>query len=311
MRLLRIVRFLLVAAAVMLLLGGRAGGADAPMVQAVSLAERGRDLVLNADVSLNLNNQLEDAAERGLPLFFTVEVEINRPRWYWFDETVLTATQTWRIAHNPLTHQWRVSSGSLALPVSSLSEALSVVRHVRNWRIADKDAFKPGANHEGRMRVRFDVSQLSKAFQVNALNSSDWSLATPWTEFSTQVVRETLPPVPVAPATAAPSPVPDRPADKANDKPADKATDRPVDRTNDRPADRPNGAASPPGSSPSMNQTPGGTLNAPSLSNGSSSLGLTLPDGTRGTASGSTVLPNAGSPNGHATPAGTPPPEAP
>nr|WP_257022553.1 DUF4390 domain-containing protein [Pigmentiphaga litoralis] len=305
---LRIVRFLLVAAAVMLLLGGRVGAADAPMVQAVSLAERGRDLVLNADVSLNLNNQLEDAAERGLPLFFTVEVEINRPRWYWFDETVLTATQTWRIAHNPLTHQWRVSSGSLALPVSSLSEALSVVRHVRNWRIADKDAFKPGSNHEGRMRVRFDVSQLSKAFQVNALNSSDWSLATPWTEFSTQVVRETLPPVPVAPAPTAPAPVPDRPTDKATEKPAE--------RPADKPADRPNGANPP--TSPSMNQTPGGSLGAPSLSNGSSSLGLTLPDGTRGTASGSTVLPNAGSPNAGSPNAGssngnasTPPPEAP
>lgn len=287
----------------MLLLGGRVGAADAPMVQAVSLAERGRDLVLNADVSLNLNNQLEDAAERGLPLFFTVEVEINRPRWYWFDETVLTATQTWRIAHNPLTHQWRVSSGSLALPVSSLSEALSVVRHVRNWRIADKDAFKPGANHEGRMRVRFDVSQLSKAFQVNALNSSDWSLATPWTEFSTQVVRETLPPVPVAPATTvptaptAPVPVPDRPADKTPEKPTDK------------PADKPNGVTPP--ASPGMNQTPGGSLGAPSLSNGSSSLGLTLPDGTRGTASGSTVLPNGGSTNGNAAPAGTPAPETP
>jgi hypothetical protein len=306
--LLRLVRFLLVAAAVMLLLGGRVGAADAPMVQAVSLAERGRDLVLNADVSLNLNNQLEDAAERGLPLFFTVEVEINRPRWYWFDETVLSATQTWRIAHNPLTHQWRVSSGSLALPVSSLSEALSVVRHVRNWRIADKDAFKPGANHEGRMRVRFDVSQLSKAFQVNALNSSDWSLATPWTEFSVQVVRETLPPVPVAPASP-PPPVPDRPAEKPADKPADKASDKPGDKLN--------GSASSNGTSPGMTPAPGGSMGAPSLSNGSSSLGLTLPDGTRGSASGSTVLPNASSPapagthNGNATPSGTPPAETP
>lgn len=282
MRLLRIVRFLLVAAAVMLLLGGRVGAADAPMVQAVSLAERGRDLVLNADVSLNLNNQLEDAAERGLPLFFTVEVEINRPRWYWFDETVLSATQTWRIAHNPLTHQWRVSSGSLALPVSSLSEALSVVRHVRNWRIADKDSFKPGSNHEGRMRVRFDVSQLSKAFQVNALNSSDWSLATPWTEFSVQVQRETTPPVPVAPP---PTIVPDKAPSQGPG---------------------PNLGTSPsqsPTPSPGMNNTPNGSaLGATSLSTGSSHLGLTLPDGTRGTGTGTgngngmgagSALPNA------------------
>lgn len=193
---------ILLAIAVTLLIGGQAYANESPMVQSVTLSERGRDLVLSADVTLSLNHQLEDAAERGLPLYFTVEVQINRPRWYWFDETVLTATQTWRIIHNPLTHQWRVSSGSLALPVSSLSEALSVVRHIRNWRIADRDQFKPNSNHEGRMRVRFDVSQLSKAFQVNALNSSDWSLATPWTEFSVALAREPGPPPAASPAPA-------------------------------------------------------------------------------------------------------------
>ncbi len=174
----------------LLLLCGGFVSASGPAVQSVTLTERGRDLLLSADVSLELNNQLADAAERGLPLYFSVEVEIRRPRWYWFDQVVLASSQTWRIVHNPLTRQWRVNSGSLALPVGSLSEALSVVRFVRNWRIADRDVLEPGTEYEGRMRVRFDVSQLSKPFQVNALNSSDWSLATPWTVFSVQVGRE-------------------------------------------------------------------------------------------------------------------------
>lgn len=190
---------------VTLLVGGLAQATESPAVQSVTLTERGRDLVLSADVDLSLNNQLEDAAERGLPLYFTAEVEITRPRWYWFDQTVLTATQTWRIVHNPLTHQWRVSSGSLALPVSSLPEALSVVRHVRNWRIADREQFKPQTTYEGRMRVRFDVSQLSKPFQVNALNSSDWSLSTPWTAFAVQVTPESQAPPVTAPAAPQPA----------------------------------------------------------------------------------------------------------
>lgn len=204
-----------------LCIGGQVHAAESPTVQSVSLSERGNDLVLSADVALSLNSQLESAAERGLPLYFTVEVEITRPRWYWFNESVLTATQTWRIVHNPLTHQWRVSSGNLALPVSSLSEGLSVVRHVRNWRIADRTSIKAGSNLEGRMRVRFDVSQLSKAFQVNALNSSDWSLATPWTEFAVQVNRDQssvqpqpmqqMPP-PAPPVLAPPAAVPQPPS---------------------------------------------------------------------------------------------------
>jgi len=117
---------------------------------------------------------------------------------------VLSSNQTWRIIHNPLTRQWRVSAGVLALPVGSLSEALSVVRHVRTWRIADRDALKGATEYEGRMRVRFDVSQLSK---VNALNSNDWSQSTPWTDFAVTVKMDygngngnsTAPATPVAP----------------------------------------------------------------------------------------------------------------
>lgn len=177
----------------MLLWGGQAPASE-PAVQSVTVTERGRDLLLSADVLLNLNNQLEDAVARGLPLYFSVEVEIRRPRWYWFDEVVLSSNQTWRIVYNPLTRQWRVHSGNLALPVGSLVEALSVVRHVRNWRIGDRDALSPDTRYQGRLRVRFDISQLSKPFQVNALNSSDWSLATPWTEFNVRLSGEPPPP---------------------------------------------------------------------------------------------------------------------
>ncbi|VCU70481.1 hypothetical protein PIGHUM_02553 [Pigmentiphaga humi] len=196
----RLHRVLILPILVLALTWGGVATAAEPAVQSVSLAERGRDLLLSADVSLDLNNQLEDAVSRGLPLYFSVEVEIRKPRWYWFDEVVLASNQTWRIVYNPLTRQWRVHSGNLALPVGSLAEALSVVRHVRSWRIGERDALQADTAYQGRLRVRFDVSQLSKPFQVNALNSSDWSLATPWTDFDVRLGS--------APSPAAPAPVP-------------------------------------------------------------------------------------------------------
>ncbi|WP_303395832.1 MULTISPECIES: DUF4390 domain-containing protein [unclassified Pigmentiphaga] len=194
MIILRLRRVLILPVVALMLLWGGQAPASEPAVQSVTVTERGRDLLLSADVLLDLNNQLEDAVARGLPLYFSVEVEIRRPRWYWFDEVVLSSNQTWRIVYNPLTRQWRVHSGNLALPVGSLVEALSVVRHVRNWRIGDRDALNPDTRYEGRLRVRFDISQLSKPFQVNALNSSDWSLATPWTEFNVRLGKEPAPP---------------------------------------------------------------------------------------------------------------------
>jgi len=199
----RLLRVVHLPALLLVLFWNSMVAAAEPAVQSVTVTERGRDLLLSADVSLNLNSQLEDAVSRGLPLYFSVEVEIRRPRWYWFDEVVLSSTQSWRIVHNPLTRQWRVHTGNLALPVGSLAEALSVVRHVRNWRIGDRDQLRAEERYAGRLRVRFDISQLSKPFQVNALNSSDWSLATPWTEFEVRIGKEAS-----APANAAPAPSP-------------------------------------------------------------------------------------------------------
>lgn len=199
----RLHRVLILPVVVLMLLWGGQAAAAEPAVQSVAVTERGRDLLLSADVSLDLNSQLEDAVSRGLPLYFSVEVEIRRPRWYWFDQVVLSSTQTWRIVYNPLTRQWRVHSGNLALPVGSLVEALSVVRHVRNWRVGDRDALESDTRYQGRLRVRFDISQLSKPFQVNALNSSDWSLATPWTEFDVRLGKEAPPPAGSVPASVA------------------------------------------------------------------------------------------------------------
>lgn len=142
---------------------------------------------LDADIEFQLNPQLREAVERGLPLHFSAQVEITRPRWWWFDHQVVKAERLWSISYNALLRQWRVSTGGLALPVSSLDDALALVRHIGGWVIAPPDAFRPGEDYEGKLRLRLDVSQLSRPLQVDALNSSAWELATPWTPFTIHV----------------------------------------------------------------------------------------------------------------------------
>ena len=46
--------------------------------------------VLNADIDLELNPRLVDAISRGVSLYFTTELRIERPRWYWLNATVRT-----------------------------------------------------------------------------------------------------------------------------------------------------------------------------------------------------------------------------
>jgi hypothetical protein len=167
----------------------RAAQVADPRVERIDPVVRNGQLELNADVKFDLNDQLRDAAQRGVPLYFTTDLIITRSRWWWFDHTVADATQTCRIVYNALTRQWRAGSGELSLPVASLDEAMDMVRHIRGWKIASSDQLDSGVTYSGQLRVRLDTSMLTRPLQVNALNSSSWSPATPWTNFTFAVAR--------------------------------------------------------------------------------------------------------------------------
>lgn len=139
---------------------------------------------LAADFSLGLPRDLEDVLLRGIPLYFTTELEITRPRWYWFDEKPVEKTRTIRLAYNVLTRQYSATStGSLQQNVPTLEEALNLVRHPQNWLFAEKGSLKEGETYSAAIRIQLDVSYLPKPFQINVINNSNWQLSSEWKRF--------------------------------------------------------------------------------------------------------------------------------
>ena len=134
------------------------------------------EVVLNADFALNLNATLEEALQRGIPLYFLLEVDIVRPRWYWFDDKVVAYSTTYRVAWLPLTRQYRVSSGLLSQTYDSLAEVERLIGRVSSRAIARASELERGARYDAVLRLRLDPNQLPKPFQVNALASRDWQL---------------------------------------------------------------------------------------------------------------------------------------
>src|SRR5690606_37067012 len=141
-------------------------------------------LQIDADVRLPVSDDLRHFAERGVALYFTADIEIVRPRRWWFDTEVVKTQQTWRVVYNALTRQWRIGSGDLSLPEASLDDALSLVPNIRGWAVVPLSELETGQEYTGTLRVRLDTSLLARPFRVDALNSSAWSLSTPWKDFS-------------------------------------------------------------------------------------------------------------------------------
>jgi hypothetical protein len=145
---------------------------------------------LSATFAFDLNRGLEDALSRGIPLYFTTDVDITRPRWYWLDSKVVSESQTIRVSYNVLTRQYHASiNGRLQLSFDSLEEALTLVRRPNRWVVAHNDDLKPGQTYDVAIRMQLDVAQLPKPFQVHALNSSDWRLTTDWQHFTYRAER--------------------------------------------------------------------------------------------------------------------------
>ena len=140
---------------------------------------------LAAAFNFELNRSLESAIARGIPLYFTTEVAIRRPRWYWLDERAASATQTIRISYNVLTRQYRaaINGSNLQQGFDSLEDAISLVRRPGRWVVAPPDALKPGETYTVALRMELDVAQLPKPFQVHSINSSDWRLSSDWRYF--------------------------------------------------------------------------------------------------------------------------------
>ncbi|HCW18527.1 DUF4390 domain-containing protein [Achromobacter sp. MYb9] len=174
---------LLVSALLSLVPGGEAYGAEPKVVRVEPVVRNGR-LEIDADIEFELNQQLRDAAQRGVPLYFTADLTMTQERWWWFDKPLVDTSRTWRVVYNALTRQWRAGVGELSFPVASLDDAMSVIRHIRNWSVADAGDFDEGVMYGGQLRLRLDTSLLPRPFQVNALNSSSWAQGTPWTDFS-------------------------------------------------------------------------------------------------------------------------------
>lgn len=154
--------------------------ADSVPVRIAELRVDDGEVLLNADFDLTLNATLEEALQRGIPLYFVLEFELTQRRWYWFDEKAAQASYTYRVSYTALTRQYRVASGLLTQNFASIEEVERYIGRVTSRPVASLAALAPGTRYDAAVRFRLDVNQLPKPFQVNALASRDWTLSSDW-----------------------------------------------------------------------------------------------------------------------------------
>ncbi|MEZ5607761.1 MAG: DUF4390 domain-containing protein [Burkholderiaceae bacterium] len=165
-----------------------AAWAAAPGVQALRVERSDDEVLLYAELSFELATSVQDALLKGIPVHFVAEAKVLRERWYWFDQELSAAARFTRVAYQPLTRHWRlttsgepINDAELGLGLSqqyeSLDEVMAAVRRIAGWRIASAEQLAGGGAQLLQFQFRLDASQLPRTFQLGGLRQSDWQLS--------------------------------------------------------------------------------------------------------------------------------------
>lgn len=144
--------------------------------------------LLTAQARLELGSSVEEALLKGIPVHFVAQVELQRERWYWYDQVISQVQRHYRLAYQPLTRKWRlnVSSESLATTggasnlsqtFDSLQEALGPLQRISGWKIAESRALSADQTYVLHYRFRLDTQQLPRPFQFGTGGQADWNLS--------------------------------------------------------------------------------------------------------------------------------------
>lgn len=174
---------------------GTSAYADEIIVRDANLRATDEGLILNAQFSFQITPRLAEAVQNGVPLYFELEFELSRPRWYWFDQQTVAKRMQVRLSYHALSRQYRLSTGLLQQSFGSLEEALDVLRRLRNWLVVDRTVTLADTTYEAAVRMRLDTTLLPKPFQLSALTNREWNLESQWKRFSFRPPQQ--PPAPV------------------------------------------------------------------------------------------------------------------
>ena len=168
-------------------------------------------IVLTAQMRFELPPVVQETLLKGIPMFFVLEADIYRERWYWTDVRVASSARTIRLAYQPLTLRWRINiasglsiSNSVGLRATlnqnfdTLAEALAGLQRVSRWRIADAaDIEGEASGYRLDYRFRLDLTQLPRPFQIGVAGQREWVI-----DAQQREPLRLLPAVPALPAVS-------------------------------------------------------------------------------------------------------------
>lgn len=137
--------------------------------------------LLDVQLDLALADAAQQAFEEGVPLMLELEVEGNLERRLLPDDTVVSLTRKWQIAHDAIAERFVVTDVSSGEHVShaTQAEALEALARISGIEVADIATLPAGGRFDMRVRATVEIGELPAAVKM-LLFWKNWSRSTEW-----------------------------------------------------------------------------------------------------------------------------------
>jgi len=144
--------------------------------------------LVSARIKYDLSDEAKEALENGIPLLILLDIEVAKPRWWWWDNEIASLEQGYLLIYHALSENYiihNLNSGAQENFVS-LSRALATLGELKNLPLLDANLLQANTEYYIRIRTYLDIESLPTPMQPIAYISSDWQLESDWYEWPLQ-----------------------------------------------------------------------------------------------------------------------------
>lgn len=137
---------------------------------------------LNTRLSYQLGPEALGALQKGIPLTFTLNIEVLRQREYLWAEKIASIEQGYQLSYHALTQQYLVKNLNTGVFTTfpTLKAALDNLSVIENFPLLDAQLLLPDERYFARLRAYLNLEALPVPIRVLAYISPGWRLGSEW-----------------------------------------------------------------------------------------------------------------------------------
>jgi hypothetical protein len=143
-------------------------------------------VMLSAQIDYQLNEELLEALDSGVPLFFVLTIEVSRERKWWWDSDIASLEQRYLLLFHALSEKYVVHNLNSGAQENfrSLNAALSALGKIEDLPLIDANLLEQNKRYWVRLKAALDIEALPAPIRPLAYLSPKWRLETKWHDWS-------------------------------------------------------------------------------------------------------------------------------